>query len=467
MVRRRAQRKPPVTNRLIVRGAREHNLKDVDLDLPRDAMIVFTGLSGSGKSSLAFDTIFAEGQRRYVESLSSVRAAVPRAAGQARRRRDRGPARRRFRSIRSARRRARGRRSARSPRSMTTCACSGRGSGSRTARCAASRSSGRRRSRSSTICWAGRKGPGSTCSRRSRRATTQGRVRRGCSRGLQAKGYARVRVDGTVYPLAEVPKLDGAGAAHDRGGRRPAYGEGIQPGAADRFGGDRAEARGRPDDGQLHGPARGRPGPGAPLHRASGLPERPSAGDRRARAAVVLVQLAVGRVPGLRRAGHPLRDRSRSWSSRTGAGRWRTGRSRPGPGGRTASTSCGCCGRGRGGRFRHGHPVGQLPDAARQAVLHGTGDQVHVSYRTRAGRERSYHVRFEGVLPWIERRYARPGPTAAGSVRGVHAGGAVPGVRGAPGCAGDPGGDGGRALDRGPGGAAGPGGGASGCGRWR
>ncbi|MDP1876470.1 MAG: excinuclease ABC subunit UvrA [Actinomycetota bacterium] len=57
--------------RLIVRGAREHNLKDVSLDLPRDALIVFTGLSGSGKSSLAFDTIFAEGQRRYVESLSS------------------------------------------------------------------------------------------------------------------------------------------------------------------------------------------------------------------------------------------------------------------------------------------------------------------------------------------------------------------------------------------------------------
>jgi excinuclease ABC subunit A len=60
-----------VADRLIVRGAREHNLKDVSLDLPRDALIVFTGLSGSGKSSLAFDTIFAEGQRRYVESLSA------------------------------------------------------------------------------------------------------------------------------------------------------------------------------------------------------------------------------------------------------------------------------------------------------------------------------------------------------------------------------------------------------------
>ncbi len=54
-----------------MRGAREHNLKNVNVDLPRDKLIVFTGLSGSGKSSLAFDTIYAEGQRRYVESLSS------------------------------------------------------------------------------------------------------------------------------------------------------------------------------------------------------------------------------------------------------------------------------------------------------------------------------------------------------------------------------------------------------------
>lgn len=60
-----------VNEEIIVRGARQHNLQGVDLDLPRNSMIVFTGLSGSGKSSLAFDTIFAEGQRRYVESLSS------------------------------------------------------------------------------------------------------------------------------------------------------------------------------------------------------------------------------------------------------------------------------------------------------------------------------------------------------------------------------------------------------------
>ena len=58
-------------NRIVIKGAREHNLKNVDLELPRDKLIVMTGLSGSGKSSLAFDTIYADGQRRYMESLSS------------------------------------------------------------------------------------------------------------------------------------------------------------------------------------------------------------------------------------------------------------------------------------------------------------------------------------------------------------------------------------------------------------
>ena len=58
-------------NSIRIRGAREHNLKSIDLDIPRDKLIVITGVSGSGKSSLAFDTIYAEGQRRYVESLSA------------------------------------------------------------------------------------------------------------------------------------------------------------------------------------------------------------------------------------------------------------------------------------------------------------------------------------------------------------------------------------------------------------
>ena len=58
-------------DKIIVRGARANNLNNVDVDIPRDKLVVMTGLSGSGKSSLAFDTIFADGQRRYMESLSS------------------------------------------------------------------------------------------------------------------------------------------------------------------------------------------------------------------------------------------------------------------------------------------------------------------------------------------------------------------------------------------------------------
>jgi len=59
------------TRAIVVRGAREHNLKNINVEIPRDRLVVLTGLSGSGKSSLAFDTIYAEGQRRYVESLSA------------------------------------------------------------------------------------------------------------------------------------------------------------------------------------------------------------------------------------------------------------------------------------------------------------------------------------------------------------------------------------------------------------
>src|SRR6201990_426075 len=60
-----------MTDKIIVRGAREHNLQNIDVEIPRDKLVVITGLSGSGKSSLAFDTLYAEGQRRYVESLSA------------------------------------------------------------------------------------------------------------------------------------------------------------------------------------------------------------------------------------------------------------------------------------------------------------------------------------------------------------------------------------------------------------
>ena len=60
-----------MNDKIIIKGAKEHNLKNIDIEIPRDKLVVITGLSGSGKSSLAFDTLYAEGQRRYVESLSS------------------------------------------------------------------------------------------------------------------------------------------------------------------------------------------------------------------------------------------------------------------------------------------------------------------------------------------------------------------------------------------------------------
>ena len=76
---------------LVVHGAREHNLKNVTVTLPRNALICITGLSGSGKSSLAFDTIYAEGQRRYGRVALGLRAAVPADDGEARCRFDRWP----------------------------------------------------------------------------------------------------------------------------------------------------------------------------------------------------------------------------------------------------------------------------------------------------------------------------------------------------------------------------------------
>ena len=73
---------------ITIKGAKEHNLKNIDVKIPRDKFVVVTGLSGSGKSSLAFDTIYAEGQRRYMESLSSYARQF---LGQAGCREDRGP----------------------------------------------------------------------------------------------------------------------------------------------------------------------------------------------------------------------------------------------------------------------------------------------------------------------------------------------------------------------------------------
>ena len=82
----RLRAKPGARTTIAVQGARVHNLKNISVEIPRDSLVVVTGLSGSGKSSLAFDTIYAEGQRRYMESLSTLRQAVRRAGRQAGRR---------------------------------------------------------------------------------------------------------------------------------------------------------------------------------------------------------------------------------------------------------------------------------------------------------------------------------------------------------------------------------------------
>ncbi len=111
-----------------VRGAREHNLKGIDVDIPRETLTVITGLSGSGKSCLAFDTIYAEGQRRYVEIALGLCAPVPRDDAEARRRAYRRASRRPSRSSRRRPAATRARPSPPSPRSTTTCACSGRAS---------------------------------------------------------------------------------------------------------------------------------------------------------------------------------------------------------------------------------------------------------------------------------------------------------------------------------------------------
>jgi excinuclease ABC subunit A len=392
-----------VSDRLIVRGAREHNLRSVDLDLPRDAMIAFTGLSGSGKSSLAFDTIFAEGQRRYVESLS---AYARQFLGQLAK--------------------------------PDVDAIEGLSPAVAIDQKSASRNP---RSTVGTITeiyddlrllWARIGHPHCpVCGEPITRQTPQqivdaiaelpagtrlhvlapvGRERAGdyaqLFADLQVKGFARVRVDGTVYPLTEPPQLQRSGQhaievvvdrLAARASSRPRITDSVE--TALRLSGgvlllDLVDL----DDGD---PAR-RPRFAEMLSCPSGHP----LGVEEIEPRSFSFNSPFGACPacaglGARREVDPeliVPDGSRSLAQ--GAIAPWAGRQDRDYFERLLQ------GAARAGGFDLDAPWDDLPEAARAAVLRGTGDRVHISYRTRAGRDRSYWVTFEGVVPWIERRHA-------------------------------------------------------------
>jgi len=393
-----------VKNRLIVRGAREHNLRNVDLDLPRDTMIVFTGLSGSGKSSLAFDTIFAEGQRRYVESLSAYarqflgqldKPDVDAIEGLA-------PA------------------------------------------VAIDQKSGSRNPRSTVgtiteiydhlrLLWARIGQPhcpvcGALISRQTPQQIVDelldqpegtrfyllapieaGEAGDGAELfdELRNKGYARVRVDGTVYPLADAPDLD-RGTEHSievvvdrlvvRDSSRARITDSVETALKLADGVVIADLVDRPAD----DPERERrfsehlscPN-GHPVLLDDELEPRSFSFNSPQGACPVCGGLGTQREADATLA---VPDGRKSLGSGAVAP-WATWQERE-YFGRLLEAAA------ESGGFSLDTPWDELSPAAREAVLHGTGEQVRVSYRTRSGRDRTYQVRFEGVLPWIERRYA-------------------------------------------------------------
>ena len=229
-----------MADRLVVRGAREHNLRGVDIDLPRDSLIVFTGLSGSGKSSLAFDTIFAEGQRRYVESLS---AYARQFLGQM----DKPDV--DFIEGLSPAVSIDQKSTSRNPRSTVgtiteiydylrllyaragTPHCPVCGELDRQADPAADRRPG-----------AGDGGGHPVPGARAGDPRAQGRVRRPVRSTCSPQGYSRARRRRHGAPAHRAAEAQEAGEAPDRGGRRPAGGQGELQAAPHRLGRDRAAA---------------------------------------------------------------------------------------------------------------------------------------------------------------------------------------------------------------------------------
>jgi excinuclease ABC subunit A len=392
-----------VNDRLIVRGAREHNLKDVNLDLPRDAMIVFTGLSGSGKSSLAFDTIFAEGQRRYVESLS---AYARQFLGQM----DKPDV--DFIEGLSPAVSIDQKSTSKNPRSTV---------GTITEVYDYLR-----------LLWARIGRPHCPiCGEPIAKQTPQQivdrilempegtrfqvlapviRERKGeyvdLLDDLQAKGYARVRIDGVVHSLTDPPKLKKQEkhtieAVVDRLSVKPSSKQRITDSVETALG--------------LAG--------GVVILDFVDLPEDDPHRERR-----YSERLACPNDHPL--AIDELEPRSFSFNSPFGACPVCTGlgtRQEVDPELVVPDGECslkdGAIAPWATGQtseyflrllqgvadaigFKLDTPWERLPARAQKAVLHGTDDQVHVSYRNRYGRDRSYYANYEGVVPWIERRYA-------------------------------------------------------------
>ncbi|HEX3789997.1 MAG TPA: excinuclease ABC subunit UvrA [Pseudonocardiaceae bacterium] len=390
-----------MADRLVVHGAREHNLRGVNLDLPRDSLIVFTGLSGSGKSSLAFDTIFAEGQRRYVESLS---AYARQFLGQMDK-----------------------------PdvdfiEGLSPAVSIDQKSTNRNPRSTVGTITEVYDYLRLLYARAG-KAHCPTCGELISRQTPQQIVDQVLSlpektrfqvlapvvRGrkgeyvdlfdqLQAQGYARARVDGTVHQLTEPPKLKKQEKHHidvviDR--------LAVKKGPKQRFT-DSVETALRLADGLV----------------TIEYVDEPEGSPSRER--TFSEHLACPN-------GHPLtitdlEPRSFSFNSPYGACPVCTGLGMrkevdpelivpddelsladgaiaPWTGGQTADyfqRLLGSLAETVG--FRMDLPWRRLPAKVQKAVLYGVDDQVHVRYRNRYGRERSYYASFEGVIPFLERR---------------------------------------------------------------
>ncbi|WP_129663105.1 excinuclease ABC subunit UvrA [Phytoactinopolyspora endophytica] len=389
-------------DRLVVRGAREHNLKDVSLDLPRDSLIVFTGLSGSGKSSLAFDTIFAEGQRRYVESLS---AYARQFLGQM----DKPDV--DFIEGLSPAVSIDQKSTSRNPRSTVGTITEvydylrllyARAGHPHCPKC--------RRP-------IGRQTPQSIVDRvveleentRFQVLAPVVRERKGeyldLFRTLQSQGYSRARVDGTVYQLTEVPKLKKQEkhtieVVVDR--------LTVKPSAVRRLT-DSVETALRLSGGLV----------------TLDFVDLPEDDEQRERVYSEHLYCPYDDL-----SFEELEPRTFSFNSPFGACPECAGLGTrmevdeelvvPDP---SASLDDGALAPWAPAQtseyfkrlvtalsetigFRTDAPFESLPKKARDALLHGHGDQIHVRYRNRYGRERSYYTSYEGVIPWVRRRYA-------------------------------------------------------------